>query len=145
MIPRSAALAVLCALPLSLAACGEAEPQPAPTPETVEASPSAAPGVSQEEADTRQAFSEVGTAARSLVDATDVEAARDAVGTIEERLASAGEELPEATASAVEADLQSARDALATDDLAAAKAAGQAMINKMLASDTAQNSTLIRP
>lgn len=145
MSSKSAALAVLCALPLSLAACGEAEPQAAPTPETVEAAPGSAPGVSQEEADTRQAFSELGTAARSLVDATDVEAARDAVGTVEERLASAGEELPENIVSAVEADLQSARDALATDNLAGAKAAGQAMIDKMLASDTAQNSTLIRP
>lgn len=145
MLSKSAAIAIVCVLPLSLAACGEAEPQPAPTPETVEASPGAEPGVSQEEANTRQAFSELGTAARSLVDATDVDAARDAVGTIEERLASAGEELPENVASAVEADLQSARDALATDDLAAAKAAGQAMIDKMLASDTAQNSTLIRP
>jgi len=145
MLPKSPAFALLCALPLSLAACGEAEPQPAPTPEAVEASPGAAPGVSQDEANTRQAFSQVGTAARSLVDATDVEAARTALGTIEERLAAAGKELPENTASALETDLQSARDALASDNLAGAKAAGQAMIDKMLASDTAQNSTLIRP
>lgn len=145
MLPKSPAFVVLCALPLSLAACGEAEPQPAPTPEAVEPSPGAAPGVSQEEANTRQAFSEMGTAARALVDATDVEAARNAVGTIEERLASADKELPANTASALETDLKSARDALATDNLAGAKAAGQAMIDKMLASDTAQNSTLIRP
>lgn len=145
MLLKPASLAVACTLPLLLAACGESEPQAAPTPEAVEATPGAAPGVSQEEADTRQAFSELGTAARSLVDAADMEAARDALGTVEERLSAEKKTLPADIATALEADLQTARDAATTDNLPAVKAAGQAMIDRILGSAEAQNSTLIRP
>lgn len=144
MTSRPTAAALLTAAILALAACGQAEQQEQPGIAATEG-PQDAPGVPQGELDARQAVNDLGTAARGLVDASDVAAARDAVGTLEQRLASGSGELPEAIASGVKAELDKAREALAADDLAAARTAGNAIIERMRTSATLTDPTLVQP
>ena len=140
------AAAVLCALALSIAGCDEGTaPEAGTAGEPLAASPTAAPGVPLDELATREAVEPIGIAARSLVDADDMESARDALGTVEQALADGTEELPEEIARQFEAALEMGRDAVASDDLLAARAAGQQMINAALLSETLQDPTLIRP
>lgn len=138
--------AILGAASLALAGCGQqAQQQDETAGVAATEGPQDAPGVPQAELDTRQAVNDLGTAARSLVEATDVAAARDAVGTLEQNLASQSKELPEEIASGVKADLERARTALGTDDLATAKAAGTAIIDRMRTSAAITDPTLVQP
>ncbi len=107
--------------------------------------PAEAPGIAQTELETRQAFSDLGIAARALVDATDAAAVRDAVGTLEQRLGGAGDAVPAEIGGTLRQQLETARTAAAADDVPAARRAGQAMLDTIRNSEAAQNSTLIRP
>lgn len=145
MPPKTAASTMFCALTLALAACGQAEPERELAGEPVSASPTPAPGVPQAELVGRQAISLLGVAARDLVSAENLEDAREAVALVERRLGEVERHLPANIATGFNTALQSARDAVARGDLAAAKVAGTAMVNSVLTSEQVQDPSLIRP
>ncbi|TCD04791.1 hypothetical protein EYB45_04370 [Erythrobacteraceae bacterium CFH 75059] len=143
---RHAALSSIPVLAAALlaASCGQ-QPQGGTEGVAVTDGPAEAPGIAQTELETRQAFSDLGIAARALVDATDAAAVRDAVGTLEQRLGGAGDAVPAEIGGTLRQQLETARTAAAADDVPAARRAGQAMLDTIRNSEAAQNSTLIRP
>lgn len=146
-MPRNAfCLSLLASTALTLASCGEGADEPVePAGEPVTASPTPAPGVPQDELETRQAISGLGTAARALQDADSLESARDALGRFEADFAEGADELPPDLRAQFEGALEAARDALAADNLPGVQMAGQAMINTVLLSERIQDPTLVRP
>jgi hypothetical protein len=119
-----------------LIACGEADADAGP-----EAAPTSVEEVetqARDRAEMRQAVSDLGIAARAIEDAENLDGARDALGAFEQQLGDAGDSLPEGLADRLQTDLEAARDAVSSDDLAGVQNAGQALIRDVLVSERVQ-------
>lgn len=139
-------LMLLASTALTLSACGQETAEMAePAGQPVEASPTAAPGVPQAELNARQSLSTIGVAARELQEAQDVDSARSALGRLEAQVAQSGDRIPADLQARFDTAVGAARQAVAAGNVAAARTAGQTIIDIVLTSERVQDPTLVDP